>query len=229
MCVTVRGLSKLLAFATGAALVLPVSNVMIPLHAQQADSSTPTSSNAAAEPSRDDQDPRMTGFQARAKARWRAQQITARKAEAEYHRARLEREIAEIKLLDYQEGALPQDPATVDAEVALAESDLSRAEDRLQWAKRMFAKGFVSQAQRISEELATKRALFSLERAQTKKRVLVKFTKEKTIKHLEAEVAKARSEELARKSTWELEKSRESELERRAAQARGPGGKPEAR
>ena len=130
-----------------------------------------------------------------------------RKAEAGYHKARLDRELAEITLLEYQEGVLAQDLATVEGEVALAESDLRRAEDRLQWAKRMFAKGFVSLAQRVSEELATKRALFSLEQAQTKKQVLVKFTKEKTVKELKGEVAKARSEELARKSTWELKRA----------------------
>jgi hypothetical protein len=226
MHVTMRNFSKLLGFTAGTALLLAESSV-ISLQAQQADSFTAKSSNAAAEPSRDDQDPRMISYQARAKARWRAQQIAALKAEAHYHKARLDREIAEIKLLDYQEGALPQDLATVEGEVALAESDLSRAEDRLQWAKRMFAKGFVSQAQRISEELATRKARFTLEQAQAKKLVLVKFTKEKTVKELETDVAKARSEELARKSTWELEKSRESELERRALQANRPHGKPD--
>jgi hypothetical protein len=223
MLVTTRDFSKLLGFITGTALLFYAS-CLIPLRAQQADTSarkTRSSSSAATAPSRSDQDFRMASFQARAKARWRAQQIVARKAEADYHKARLDREIAEIKVLDYREGKLPQDLATVEGEVALAESDLSRAEDRLEWAKRMFAKRYLSQAVRISEELSFKRAQFNLEQAQARKRVLVEFTKDKTIKELEAEFEKARSSELAKKSSWELEKSRESELERRATQVKG--------
>ena len=47
-----------------------------------------------------------------------------------------------------------------------------------------------------------------------KKSVLVKYTKDKTIKELESEVEKARSDELAKQATWELEKGKEMQLER---------------
>ncbi len=170
----------------------------------------------------------MRIFQARAKARWRAQQIVARKAEADYHKARLDREIAEIKQLEYQESELPQDLDSVDAEVMLAESDLSRAEDRSQWARRMFAKGFVALAVKVSEELALKKARFTLEQAQTKKRVVVEFSKGKSIKELKCAIEKARAEELARKADWELEKSRERELERRVVKLKPTGTRTDA-
>ena len=54
------------------------------------------------------------------------------------------------------------------------------------------------------------KAKFALEQAQTKKDVLEKYTKEKTIKELQAEVEKAKSDELAKKATYELEKSKEA-------------------
>ena len=47
--------------------------------------------------------------------------------------------------------------------------------------------------------------------------MLVDYTKGKTIKELESEVEKARSDELAKKATWELEKSKEKKLERQIA------------
>jgi hypothetical protein len=187
------------------------------------------SEKASSVTSLEDQDPRMASFRARAKARWRAQQIVARKAEAAYHKARLEREIAEIRVLEYEEVTLPEDLAGARAEVALAESELSRATDRVAWANRMFAKGFVGQAQRVSEELAMKKAQFALEQARTKKLVLAKLAKERNTKELQSEVEKARSEELAAKSTWELEKSRETDLERRAARVQDRRAKPESR
>ena len=94
------------------------------LHAQQGGlpaekANAQTSPGTTAKPSAVEQDSRMVEYRRRAKARWRAQQITARKAEAEYHRARLEREIAEITLLDYQESGLTQDLGSVDGEIAL--------------------------------------------------------------------------------------------------------------
>jgi len=163
------------------------------------------------------------------RARWRAQQIASRKAEAEYHNARLTREIAEIAVLEYAEGIIFQDIATVNGEIKLAESDLRRAEDRLDWARRMFEKGFVSMATKASEELSLKKAVFALEQAQTKKKVLVDFTKPKTIKELRSEVEKARSNELAKKAAWLREKATEAELERLVGQPQVSSAKPESR
>ena len=110
----------------------------------------------------------------------------------------------------------------------MAESDLSRAADRLEWAKRMQNKGFVGQARVVSEGLALKKAFFTLDQARVKRLALLGFTKGKSFKELESEVEKTRSSERATKSTWELEKGRESELERRAAQVKGVRGKAES-
>ncbi len=81
----------------------------------------------------------------------------------------------------------------------------------------MYDKGYVSMATKISEELTLKKARFALEQAQSKKKVLVEYTKAKTIKELQSEVEKARSDELAKKATWELEDSKEKKLEKQIA------------
>ena len=141
------------------------------------------------------------------------QRITTKSAEANFLNAKLTREVAEIAVREYVEGVYVQELATVEGEIKLAESDLMRAEDRLDWARRMFEKGYVSMATKVSEELNFKKAQFTLEQAQSKKNVLVKYTREKTIKELESEVKKANSDELAKQATWELEKGKESKLE----------------
>ena len=74
------------------------------------------------------------------------QKITTKSAEANYENAKLTREVAEIAVIEYVEGIFIQDQATVEGEIKLAESDLSRSEDRLDWARRMFEKGYVSMA-----------------------------------------------------------------------------------
>ena len=62
-----------------------------------------------------------------------------------------------------------------------------------------------------------KKAKFALEQAQSKKKVLVDYTKHKTIKELQSEVEKARSDELAKKATFALEDSKEKKLEKQIA------------
>ena len=145
------------------------------------------------------------------------QQITTKSASASYDNAKLTREVAEIAVVEYVEGIFKQDYATAEGEIKLNESDLSRSEDRLDWARRMYDKGYVSMATKVSEELTLKKARFALEQSQSKKDVLVKYTKNKTIKELESEVEKARSDELAKKATYALEDSKEKKLERQIA------------
>jgi HlyD family secretion protein len=142
------------------------------------------------------------------------QRITTESAKANYQNAKLTREVAEIAVIEYKEGIFVQDIATVEGEIKLAESDVIRSEDRLEWARRMFDKGYVSLAQKVSEELTFKKSQFTLEQAQSKKKVLVEYTKHKTIKELESEVEKAHSDELAKQATWDLEKTKEAKLER---------------
>src|SRR5262249_1738912 len=108
--------------------------------------------------------------------------------------------------------------AIVGGEIELAESDLAHSEDRLQWAKRMFEKKYVSQAQKDSEELTRKKARFALEQAQSKRAVLVQYTKGKTVMELYREAEKAKSDELAKEEAWDSEKSRENRLERQLRQ-----------
>src|SRR5262249_12608377 len=138
----------------------------------------------------------------------RAQRLAVRRAKAVYEIAKQTRDLAEIALEEYEEVIYPRDLATVEGEIKLAESDLSRSKDRLDWAKRMLEKKRIGQAQKISEELNNKKASFALEQAQSKKLVLVEYTKGKTFKELMSEVEKARSDELAKKATLELENAK---------------------
>ncbi len=136
-----------------------------------------------------------------------SQRITVASAEADFQNARLIREVAEIAVTEYKEGIFVQDFATVEGGIKLAESDLIRAEDALEWSRRMFDMGYVSMAAKVAEELTFKRTQFALEQAQSKRRLLIQFTKNKMIKQLEGAVATARAHELAREAAFERERS----------------------
>jgi hypothetical protein len=140
--------------------------------------------------------------------------LRTRLAKAAYEIARLNHELAEISVEQYREESYTPDLAALEGEVKLAESDLTRAEDRLGWARRMFDKKYVSQAQLITEELNFKKAQFAIEQARTRKEVFSKYTGPKTIRALQVDVDKSRNEELDKKAAWKHEEAKEADLER---------------
>ncbi len=164
------------------------------------------------------------------------QRIATESAKANYQNAKLTREVAEIAVTEYTEGIYHQNLATTVGEIRLAESVIQKAESRLERTRRA--------RQRLNDALAPKggakavseivadldlddriddteqkltHARISLEKAENKRKVLTKYTKGKTIKQLVSEVEKARSDELAKQATWELEKGKELKLERQIA------------
>jgi hypothetical protein len=143
-------------------------------------------------------------------------------AEAEYQDSKRKREVAEFGVVEYEGNIFLQDHQTVMGEIKLAESGVVRAEDRFDWMKRVAERGGISVEQRVSEELAFLRARFILEQAQSKREVLEKYTKPKTLSELKARIAKARAEELSKQQAWELAKERERKLMARSEPPRSP-------
>jgi len=142
------------------------------------------------------------------------QRITTEGAASSYKNAQLTREVAEIAVSEYREGTYKLETETALGEIALAQSELKRAEDRLDWSDKMLVKKYISTAANIADRLSLQKSKFGLEQSQSKLKVLKDFTYSKTIKELESEVKKTRSDELAKQATWELEKSKEAKLEK---------------
>jgi HlyD family secretion protein len=141
------------------------------------------------------------------KERLATQELVVRGAEADVHGARIAREVAALAVTEYKEGTFVSEHASVSRELKLAESNLARAEDSLEWATRMFVKGYTSKADVVVEELAFKKAQYTLEHTQCKLKVLLDYTKDKTIKALTGLVETARGSELAKRAALERERS----------------------
>ncbi len=167
------------------------------------------------------------------------QEITVKSAEANYENAKLTREVAEIGVVEYEEGIFPQDRATAEGELKLFESDLSRATDRIQLANDQLAKirtasdGSIydlalefSFEDRVSEsELQETKARIAVAKAQSKLDLLSKFTKARRIKEVQIAVEKDRATELAKQAQWEREKFKLAKLEE-AVKRRGSAPRP---
>jgi HlyD family secretion protein len=136
-----------------------------------------------------------------------SQKITVASAEAEVRNVTLAREVAEIAVVEYKEGIFVQELATIEGNLKLAESELIRAEDNLDWSRRMYDKGYQSLSAKVADELKFKKSQFALEQTQSKRQVLLNFTKGKTIKELERAVETARARELVKQAALARERS----------------------
>ena len=146
------------------------------------------------------------------KDRLTAQELVVRAAEFDFEGATMAREAAGLKIVEYVEGQLKNELATIFREINGAEANLARAEDQLDWARRMFDKGYVSMAEKVTNELQLKAARFALEAAQSNKKVLLDYTKDRTLKELKSVAAATKSRELATQARLGQERSIQKSL-----------------
>jgi HlyD family secretion protein len=134
------------------------------------------------------------------KDRLDAHALLVRAALSDFQAAKLARQVAELTLTQYEHGRFVVELQDAEGEIKLALSKLTLAEDRLVWARRMYMTGYVTKAEWMSEDLALQNARFSLERVEAKRQVLLRQTKDKTIKELLGQVETARARELAKEA-----------------------------
>jgi RND family efflux transporter MFP subunit len=161
------------------------------------------------------------------------QVMAIRKAEAAFETARLTREVAEMALQEYVEGIYPSELRAILKEIALAQSSVASAEERLKRTRIagerlnavLVAQAGARTAADIVAELEIEDRIAAAERdleqgrralevGQARRDLLEKFTKDRTIKQLRIEVDKNRPVELAQQAACELERSREAKLRR---------------
>jgi RND family efflux transporter MFP subunit len=159
------------------------------------------------------------------------QEITTRAAEAAYQNAKLDREIAEIALVEYKQGIFKQEQAAARGAITAAESGIRKAGARLERTRQarqrlkdtLAPKGGAESAGEILAELeiddrienteaTLAREKTAIELGRTKLETLERFIGPKTTKELEAEVERKRANELAKQATWDLEKIKENKL-----------------
>ena len=156
-----------------------------------------------------------------------SQILSVASAKAGYDKAVLVREVAEFALKEFKEGTFVNDKKACETELELAKAELESAERAVEPARDHYARikqvgtGSVAdlaaewqyETAELSAELQKKKAAFVLERARSKLKVLLDYSRQKTEKDLNSEIEKARSDELVRRASWELEQSKLKKLQ----------------
>lgn len=142
-----------------------------------------------------------------------AQQIVVSQVEALVVEARNLFETAEIARREYLDGTYVQERQTIESEVFVAEENLNRAKEYLEYSKKLAAKGYVNALQLEADQFAVEKSAKELEAAQTKLKVLDNYTKAKTLKQLESDIAIASAKWEAQRHSYELELEKLKDVE----------------
>jgi HlyD family secretion protein len=131
-----------------------------------------------------------------AKANWvtadEQYRIQESQNESDIEAAKNALDLATIDLKKYEQGEFLQALEDVEGRIESARSDLDALKTRSNWAALMLKKGFYTKTQADAEESRAEAARIALKKLETEKRVLVDFTKGRTIQDLSAKLAEAK-------------------------------------
>ena len=146
------------------------------------------------------------------------QQIVVNTSEASVIQAQNNLDTAKIALKEYIEGDFTLKEQKILNTIIVAEEDLRRAEEYYTYSQRLAAKGYVTSLQLEADRFAVDKARNELESAQTELSVLRKYTRQKTIMQLEADVKTADAKLRAEQDSLKLDQEQlaliESQIEK---------------
>jgi HlyD family secretion protein len=164
--------------------------------------------------------------------------VTENQARADVEKAELDVAFARQDLDKYREGEYPNLLKAAESKITLAEEEVKRANEKLQWSKILFEEKYLSATELQADDLAAKKAQTELELARNELDLLKNFTYkremarlasdvnqtemalERTKRKSAADVVQAQAELAARQSEFERQKSKLAKIEEQIAKAK---------
>ncbi len=138
----------------------------------------------------------------------RLQQIQVEASRTVSLQAQLTMEVAETALREYQEGLRLQIVQDFKGQIALAQADLMRAENRLAWTERMQGQGYAAVAQVANDKSTVMKARFALSQLEREYQQFLKFGDKSSVAMLESQVSAARVSLVAGTESLKLQEGR---------------------
>lgn len=135
--------------------------------------------------------------------------LRVKQAEADYLKAKLTREVAEISIREYTEGIRAQEENSIEGEISLGRSALARAGDLAAMAQ--------SDDDKAWTELEVKGRELAYAAARMARSNLTRYTAPRRTKELEAEAARCRNLERLAEAKWKALQAEEARLAKGAA------------
>jgi len=151
--------------------------------------------------------------------------VAKSQAESDVSKATLDLKFAGDDLKKYIEGDYPQALQQADADITIANEEVKRSEEKLNWSRRLHEQRYLSAVDLQADELASKKAKLQLELAENRKQVLEEFSHKRDLEALQSDVEQSKMalERVTRKAsadTVQAEadlRAKEQEFERQKA------------
>lgn len=148
--------------------------------------------------------------------------VAKNQAQSDVDKAKLAYDFAVQDMKKYLKGEYPNQLKEVEFRIILANEEVTRAEENLEWSRKLFNEKYISQTELQADELAVKRKALDLELAQNDLGLLKNFTYKRKLAQLKSDVKQAkmaldRTIRKAKADVVQAEanlKAKESELER---------------
>jgi HlyD family secretion protein len=164
--------------------------------------------------------------------------VVTNQAQADIDQAELTLQFAKLDLEKYLDGEYPKQIKELEAQIALSEAELRRAEEDLRWSQILFEEKYLSQSDLQQDELTAKKATLDLELAREDLVLATNYTHlrqiaelnsnvkqaamalERTKRKAKANIAQARAELRANEAEFEEDKERLRRVEREIEKAK---------
>ena len=117
--------------------------------------------------------------------------VTKSQNASDVAKAELAYEFAKLDLTKYIEGEYPRQLQKAQADIAIAKEELNRAEDKLEWSKKLASEGYIRRTELQADQLAAQRAQINLELAENDLKVLTEYTHQRDLTQLKSDVDQA--------------------------------------
>lgn len=117
--------------------------------------------------------------------------VSLSQAESDIAKAKLDYEFSQVDLKKYLKGEYPQELRQANAEITIAEEELQREEEKLEWSQRLHREGHITRIELQADELAAKRRKLNLKLAKSKLKLLNEFAHGRKLKELKSNLEQA--------------------------------------
>ncbi|MDA3787503.1 MAG: HlyD family secretion protein [Desulfobacula sp.] len=124
--------------------------------------------------------------------------VAENQAKSDMDLAVLTLEFANQDLKKYIKGEYPNELQKAEAEITLAEEELTRARDTLKWSQTLNNEKYISQTELAADQLSEKKKALDLELAKNNRDLLVNYTYKRNLAQRKSDVSQA---EMARERT----------------------------
>jgi HlyD family secretion protein len=118
--------------------------------------------------------------------------ISQSQAESDIAKAKLDYQFSHLDLNKYLQGEYPQKLQETNTKIIVAEEELQRAEEKLEWSQRLHREGLITRTELQADELVAKRKKLDLELAKSNLKLLNEFAHDRKLRELKSNLEQAK-------------------------------------